>query len=57
MSKIKEFMAKPITWGGYLKFLGITSAISGATTVIIYRYTLHEMKKNHKFMDKRHIKS
>lgn len=21
MRKIKEFMAKPITWGGYLKFL------------------------------------
>lgn len=27
MAKVKDFMNKPITYGGYLKFVGISTAI------------------------------
>ena len=42
MSKIKNFMNKPITWGGYFKLSGISALvgaiISGASIALLNAY-------------------
>lgn len=42
MKKIKEFMNKPMTWGGYAKFTVITCAISMIATVGTYGFIFRD---------------
>lgn len=34
MKKIKKFMDKPVTWGGYTKLCGISMAVGIVLTVV-----------------------
>lgn len=41
MSKIKSFLSKPITWGGYLKLCAGFSAISAIISVGYLAWLMH----------------
>lgn len=38
MSKIKAFLAKPITWGAYFKLCGLATAVSAVIIVSFCRH-------------------
>lgn len=42
MRKFKEIMNTPITWGGYTKFVGISSLISVAVCAAFYGPMVYE---------------
>lgn len=45
MSKIKQFMNKPVTWGGYFKLCGICTGLSLLTTAAMYAYFDYKSKQ------------
>lgn len=48
MNKIKNFLNKPMTWGGYLKLCGISVGLSALTTAGMYAYFAYETKKSYR---------
>lgn len=48
MSKIKDFMSKPITWGAYFKLCGVSLGLYGAAMAGLYakyKYDEYEYEK------------
>lgn len=48
MSKIKNFMSKPITWGAYFKLCGISLGLSALASAGIYVYSKYEENKSYR---------
>lgn len=48
MNKIKTFMNKPMTWGGYFKMCGVCAGLSALTTAGMYAYFAYETKKSYR---------
>lgn len=42
MSKMKNFMDKPVTWGGYFKLCGVSMALSMVITAASWGYIYRE---------------
>lgn len=45
MNKIKNFMNKPITWGGYFKMCGVCMGLSMLTYAGLYAYLKYDENK------------
>lgn len=45
MNKIKNFMNKPITWGGYFKLCGVSLGFSMLTYAGLYAYLKYNENK------------
>lgn len=48
MNKIKNFMNKPITWGGYFKLCGVSMGLGVLTSALMYGYFAYESKKSYR---------
>ena len=48
MNKIKTFLNKPMTWGGYFKMCGVCAGLSTLTTACMYAYFAYETKKSYR---------